>query len=317
MNNAKTALHHSIFVLGAGAMGCLWAYYLHQQQVLAGMITRNRTLNTTECLQITTDQGHTNHASIPVVCAKALTNGYINHLLVCTKATQIETALEALAPKLATNATILLLSNGLGFHQHLTNRWPQWRFYAAITTQAARLHSPWHVEHTGIGHSYLGGLSLECTNYPLLSKLRSTGLAISEQTPQAIHHRLWHKWILNCCINPLTAWFDCLNGELLEIDYAQALMKSILTECLAIACANGVTFAEIIMWDELNQLLQATAANSSSMRQDVRLSRPSELPVLNGFASKEGQRLGLATPTNDWVVAAINALEQTSASIDR
>jgi 2-dehydropantoate 2-reductase len=58
---------------------------------------------------------------------------------------------------------------------------------------------------------------------------------------------------------------------------------------------------------------RATAANRSSMLQDVEQGRRTEIGALNEAVAAEGARLGLPTPFNRAVSALIRDLEARSA----
>ncbi|MDH4319423.1 MAG: hypothetical protein OEV64_13605, partial [Desulfobulbaceae bacterium] len=55
----------------------------------------------------------------------------------------------------------------------------------------------------------------------------------------------------------------------------------------------------------------ATASNISSMLQDVRKGRPTEIDAINGAVVREGQRLSIPTPVNSELAEAVKALERS------
>jgi len=55
----------------------------------------------------------------------------------------------------------------------------------------------------------------------------------------------------------------------------------------------------------VESVCRATAANHSSMYQDVTSGRPTEIDSINGVIVAEGRRLGVPTPVNEavwWLV---------------
>ena len=52
-----------------------------------------------------------------------------------------------------------------------------------------------------------------------------------------------------------------------------------------------------------------TATNISSMLQDIRAGRRTEIDAINGAVVAAGRRFGLATPANQALLAEIKALE--------
>jgi 2-dehydropantoate 2-reductase len=52
-----------------------------------------------------------------------------------------------------------------------------------------------------------------------------------------------------------------------------------------------------------------TRNNISSMLQDVRRQRPTEIMAINGFIVEQGRQLGIATPVNRELVKKVQAIE--------
>ena len=59
--------------------------------------------------------------------------------------------------------------------------------------------------------------------------------------------------------------------------------------------------------DRLRQVCTHTAANRSSMLQDILAGRPTEVEALNAQVSTRGRTLGLATPVNDLLTLLVRA----------
>jgi 2-dehydropantoate 2-reductase len=61
--------------------------------------------------------------------------------------------------------------------------------------------------------------------------------------------------------------------------------------------------------DVVFKVAEATAANRSSMGQDVDSKRPTEIEAINGFIVRESKRLGLDAPVNFTLTALIETLQ--------
>jgi 2-dehydropantoate 2-reductase len=115
-----------------------------------------------------------------------------------------------------------------------------------------------------------------------------------------IEIRQWHKLALNCVVNPLTALLDCANGELENV-VSSPLIAALLAEFSAVAHARldqRWTYSAAELHTALQELLSATRANSSSMRQDVLAGRETEIGHLNLAVAALGAELGLECPFN-------------------
>jgi 2-dehydropantoate 2-reductase len=122
--------------------------------------------------------------------------------------------------------------------------------------------------------------------------------------------RMWHKLALNCVVNPLTVMLDCLNGQLPL--YAQyPLIQGILAEVVAVARAEmGESWPHTVtsLFRDLEALVHRTAANSSSMREDLRNGRETEISKLNQAVVERGQLHGIECATNSYLCDMVSIL---------
>ena len=118
-----------------------------------------------------------------------------------------------------------------------------------------------------------------------------------------IRVRMFHKLALNCVINPLTAITDRNNGEL-PLEETANLMRQILAEISLVAGQIlGIAWqydADSLMSDCL-ELINRTAGNSSSMREDLRRGRRTEISMMNQAVTRLATGLGLDCPCNTYM----------------
>ena len=100
--------------------------------------------------------------------------------------------------------------------------------------------------------------------------------------------KLWRKLALNCVDQSTDgAGHDCRNGGLQEHHCEVATLCGELTELLE-RC--GQPAAAENLQSEVERVIQATAANYSSMHQDVTSQRRTEISYLLGYALQSCQR---------------------------
>lgn len=96
-------------------------------------------------------------------------------------------------------------------------------------------------------------------------------------------------------INPLTALKDCRNGDLR--DFPQEI-GAICHEVAAVMQREGIhTSAENLLL-YVNQVIESTADNISSMLQDIRAQRHTEIDYITGFLLNRARAHGLSVPEN-------------------
>lgn len=278
-------------ILGAGSLGGLWATRLARAGLPVCLLLRDaqRLADYHAAGGLTLEQGDLSRC-LHIAAASSAAPGAIHRLLLACKAYDAAPLARRLAPWLAPGAEVLLLQNGLGSQAEVAAALPQARCICVSSTEGAFRRSTFHIVHAGGGDNWLGGLDGGSAPH-WLEELERAGIP-ARWTPQ-IAERLWRKLAINCAINPLTVLHDCRNGDLQglagEVDGLCDELQRLLHGVGQDAAAEGL-HAEV--W----RVVVATAANSSSMRQDVAAGRRSEIAYLLGHASREALRLGLPLP---------------------
>lgn len=296
-------------VLGAGAIGGLWAQRLAAAGIPVTLITQRDTgLSRTLSLQ---DGECTSSQTFPQV--NAASTGKISRLLVATKAGITTEALAPLLPQLATGATVLLLQNGMGTEELLQVERPDLCVLNGITTDGVFRQSPDKLVQAGHGETLLGCRRSkdEETARTVAAILAGTGWPV--HFAPDMWQRRWQKLAMNCAINPLTARYRCRNGELLENPEALAVMRLVCTEVAQVMQAEGLSADGGQLFRLACRTAEKTAANISSMRTDVEAGRPTEIDFLNGYLLRRAAAHGIAVPANSALCAEIMAMSPAKA----
>ena len=241
--------------------------------------------------------------------------GPVDVLLCCVKSPDLAEALAFCRPLLDPETLLVLTQNGIA-HLRTAEELPLAAPPAFLsTTEGATLLAPGRVRHAGRGESVLGFLepvaeALSQRLADFTERLVQGGL--SARVVEDIRDRLWAKLMVNAGINGLTALYNRSNGQLLTSCAARSRLKQIVAEAAEVARASGVTLHQ----DPIKATLKVcakTAGNVSSMLQDVRHKRRTEIMAINGALVSEGRRLGIPTPHNQRLVEQVQKLEQSYA----
>ena len=119
---------------------------------------------------------------------------------------------------------------------------------------------------------------------------------------------LWNKLLINVGINAITALTAIKNGQILDLDITRELSRNAVQEAMKVARELKIAVREDAV-DHVYAVAQATAANRSSMGQDVDNQRQTEIGTINGFIVREARRLGIPAPVNETLTALIQTLE--------
>lgn len=298
-----------IVVIGPGALGLLFAARLAAGGTQVSILDHDqqRAISLANHIKLTTTDQGTLHLDIPIsadptILAQAKT------ILVCVKSAQIKTVLATIAHQAMASPLVIGLQNGIA---HL----PFWQqptglFSLGVTAQGATLLEPGHCRHGGDGITYLGyvGDQQDKMRLAQIAKIFSA-CHLPTAIEKDIIGRLWRKLIINCGINGLTALYDCPNGQLLTIQPARDRLQRLVTEASTVALAQGITIGP----DPLAETMatcQATANNISSMLQDIRAGRPTEIKAINGALVDLAATNQIPVPENSLLVQQITTMEE-------
>ena len=287
------------YILGAGALGCLWGGYLHKAGQQVELLLRDASIlsqfRQVKAITLTS----ANHKEQLPVAASVVDQGAagIEQLLITTKAHQTMTALHAVVPRLASQCRLLLLQNGMGVAEQIAEAYPQYPLFCGVTTDGAYCPEPFAVVHAGKGNTFIGGYRNQNNPLTVIEQLPTEYLDI--RPCDDVEARQWQKLAINCAVNGLTVIFHCRNGELLNIDAARARLVRLCDEIARLGAVLGFTEWAETLYANTEAVIRMTAANYSSMYQDIDNRRITEIDYINGFLIKQAQHHGIACPENE------------------
>lgn len=235
-------------------------------------------------------------------------------LLVTLKARQVSTAVKNLAARLPVTSPILLIHNGMGTQEEL--RALKQPLLLGMTTQAARRDGNLII-HSANGTTHIGPANAVAQEYSALADTLHAALP-DVAWHNDIRNASWKKLAVNCVINPLTALYDCPNGQLRDYPDEVALISA---EVAAVMQREGLHSSPEDLLKYVWQVIDSTANNISSMLQDVRAQRQTEIDYISGYLLKRARAHGIAVPENARLYEQIkrkeNAYERISAGLSR
>lgn len=220
-------------------------------------------------------------------------------VLVAVKAVATEAAVHGVPRKVRRARAFLTLQNGLGNVEAIERAGvPPERILGGATTHAARRRPDGSVEHVAAGETRIapyrpGGRALA---EEMAARLTGHGLAATVEDD--LGRLLWRKLAVSCGINAVTALRRLTNGELLRTPDALATAIGAAREALEIGAASGVDVDPSEARAMVSAVLERTAANRSSMLQDVEAGRETEVTFINGAVDSVARAIGHEAPQN-------------------
>lgn len=300
----------SVAVLGAGSLGLLYATRLARTGLAVSLLVKPEQAASLG-LGITlkeTESALARRLFVRVISRPAA-ELRISQLILATKAGQAATALQLWLPCLTPDAEVLMLQNGLGSQAEVAALLQASQtLLAASVTEGAYLEKPGAVVHAGRGKTLLGrwsGVSSEVAP-AWVSRLTVAGLEAEVAEP--IRPVLWHKLAVNAVINPLTAIHRVQNGALAGREY-QPQVTTLIQELLQVFQRLGIPEPEGGLAYRIEQVILSTAANRSSMLQDLEAGRRTEIDYITGTLLKVARPLKLVLPAHEALYQQVRQVE--------
>jgi 2-dehydropantoate 2-reductase len=305
-----------IVLVGPGALGCLLASRI-TKGIESTTDTRLTILdyNSDRASQLT-KQGIIYHIddrseSMPVTVVSA--PELIDHadvILLCVKSYTVQDCLTFCAPIINRKNLLIFMQNGISHLQESPSLQNITTAYGT-TTEGATLLCSGHVRHAGSGVTYLGFLKQPQSQF---TELLHRTIAVFSNGGLQTHYadeilsRLWAKLFINVGINALTAILSCKNGEILTRPGIAKRMQMAIYEAQLIATKKNITITDA-PYQTARVVCEKTAENVSSMLQDVKNGRRTEINAINEAIVELGKTLGIDTPENNRLCQQIKQIE--------
>jgi 2-dehydropantoate 2-reductase len=221
-------------------------------------------------------------------------------VLVTVKAFDLESALHALAPHLDPSHLVVVLQNGLGIRS-LAERVLGRAVARAVTFMAASLEEPGHVAFNAAGKTYLPA------DGEVLELWRRCDMPAVQV--EAIETYVWRKLAINAVINPLSALLQVTNGELLHL---HGVAERLVQELVDVARREGQSLEPQETVAKVLSSMRQTSLNTSSMLQDVRAGRRTEIDWINGAVVGLARRHQLEVPAHTQLLDLMHFVERSA-----
>jgi 2-dehydropantoate 2-reductase len=296
-----------VVVMGAGAVGGYFGGRLAQAGHRVTLIARGAQLEALreEGLRLRSTLGDAHLAGIPAV-DDVRAAGDADLVLFTVKAQDSAEAATRIAPLMSGDSRVLTLQNGVDGVELLRRRFGDERVLAGVAYIEAVLGAPGEVVHKSpfarvvFGPLVAGDRRADA----VLAAFESAGVeATLEADPRVA---LWRKWLLICAFSGVTALTRRPIGPIMERPETRELLRRTMQEIAALAAASGVELPDDAVGGAMRFAGEtAEPAMTSSLAQDLAAGKRLELEALNGAASRLGRELGVPTPVNDFIYAAL------------
>ncbi len=298
-----------IAIVGAGAVGCYFGGLFAKAGFPVTLIAREQQIKPLNNRGLGIQWGERSEY-FPVVASSnyaALEDA--SYVLIAVKAQATLQTASLIAPHLKSNALVLSLQNGLD-NAALLKKYIQQPCYSALIYAAVAMTDLNRVKHLGGGNLIIGNTIPEQSEQGL--ELLSQLLLFAEiptQLSKTIIVDMWHKLIINCVLNGLSAIAHINYSELLKSPGILEVMDLIQQECCQIALLEGIHLNKEHIKDLVSHVPHHWPLQLSSTAQDLIKAKATEIDYLNGAIVFKAKRHGAVAPINEMIYSIIKMRE--------
>ena len=299
-----------IVIVGAGAMGCLFASRLSKSReeiwILEKKKERALKINQ-QGIVVEEDSGSWN-AKVKVT-AEAKEIGKADLAIICVKAYDTKEAVSASKPVIGEDTKVVTLQNGIGNIEIIGEEVGIQKVIGGITNPGATLIDTGQIKHAGRGETVLGRIDGKIPVEMRAIREIFNKVGLETRISRDIKSLLWSKLIINVGVNALTAITRLNNGKLLEFEGTRRILREAVTEAVRIAKRKRIKLDFDDPLAKVEAVCEATSANISSMLQDILRKKRTEIDFINGVIVRLGQELAIPVPVNTILADLVKTLE--------
>ena len=303
-----------IVIVGAGALGCLFGQGLHEAGCRVTLLTR-----TTESAATLRENGirfEADGQTRTVTGIEATADYSAVHnasaVILLVKVWATESVALSLAPHLTPNTMVLTLQNGLGNVEILRKHLPASQVAAGITGCGATLLGTGHIRLGGIADTVMGEVDGGASARLAVMRDILVKAGFPARVSDSITGAIWTKLMVNVALNPVSALTGMRNGIIISTQDAFAIAAAALREAADVAAALNIRLEVDDPVEHMRRAGTLAGANETSMLQDLRAGRITEIEAMNGEIERRGNALGIPVPVNATLAALIRLRQGTA-----
>lgn len=302
-----------LLILGAGAVGGYFGGRLHQAGADVTFLVRpaRAELLRKDGLKILSPKGD---ATLRVkVVSDATEGGPYDLAILSCKAYDLDSAIDALAPGVGADTSIVPLLNGMKHLDVLDARFGVEKVLGGVARISSTLGPDGTVVHMMPLAAILAGEREE--GRPTRPSLAALASAIGQSgfdggVQSDIVQDMWDKWIMLCALAAMTGSLRAAVCDILETDEGGDLTLEVIEECRKVAAAAGRDPGAGSMENIKTYLTARGSKFAASMLRDLENGSRVEAEHVVGDMLVRARAAGIATPVLRQAYVHLQAYEQ-------
>ncbi|UVT20908.1 MAG: 2-dehydropantoate 2-reductase [Nitrospira sp.] len=306
-----------ILIVGAGSVGGFFGAHLAKNNPDVAFLLRPKTLAAVRQNGLTIRSTNASFTVRPTAASDVRELPRPDLIILGVKAYDLDEVMGQLEPALTEHTVILTLQNGVDTEDRLIARINRDGVVGGVAYIYSKISAPGVIDHYKKGAVAIGELMGYESGRLLKIRDLFASAGIPCQLSKDIRRAKWEKMCWNCVFNPMTVLMNDRVAKALDHSEMMGVIRQIVGEVAAVAATLKVPLPSD-MAERVVKASQEIRDIHTSMYDDWKAGRPTEIEYLNGFIVEQGRKLGIPVPVNEALTAMIQAMtdkERTGSGI--
>lgn len=296
-----------VMIVGAGSVGGFFGAHLAKVNPNVSFLLRPRTLAAVKARGLTIRSARGTFTIHPPAANDPRELPVPDLIVLSVKAYDLDEVMAQLEPVITEKTVLLTLQNGVDTEDRLIARLKRDCVVGGVAFIYSKIAEPGVIEHYKKGAVAIGELMGHESERLLQIRDLFTAAGIPCQLSKDVRRSKWEKMCWNCVFNPLTVLINDRVAKALDHPELLRVIHQIVQEVMAVSASVKVPLAPD-MADRVVTWTQELRDIHTSMYDDWKAGRPTEIDYLNGYVVQQGRALGIPTPVNEALTAMIKVM---------
>jgi 2-dehydropantoate 2-reductase len=298
-----------ILVVGAGSVGGFFGAHLAKTNPDVSFLLRPGTLEAVKQHGLTIRSANGTFTVRPQAASDARQLPKPDLIILGVKVYDLDEVMTQIQPVLTDKTVILTLQNGIDTEDRLIARFKRDCVVGGVAFIYSKIAEPGVIDHYKKGAVAIGELMGYESDRVLKIKSLFAAAGIPCQLSKDIRRSKWEKMCWNCVFNPITVLINDNVAKALDHPELLGVIRQIVGEVTAVSAAMKVPLP-LDMPERVVKATQEIRDIHTSMYDDWKAGRRTEIAFLNGYIVEKGRELGIPTPVNEALTAMIKAVTE-------
>jgi 2-dehydropantoate 2-reductase len=302
-----------VMMVGAGSVGGFFGAHLAKHNPNVSFLLRPRTLQAVRAHGLTIRSASGTLTVRPPAASDPRDLPSPDLVILSVKAYDLDEVLDQLQPVLTDQTVLVTLQNGVDTEDRILARLQRDCVVGGVAYIYSKIIQPGVIEHYKRGAVAIGELMGHQSRRvrQIADLFKQAGLPC--QIVEDVRRTKWEKMCWNCVFNPLTVLINDRVAKALDHPEMLNVIPRIVEEVMAVSATYKVTLSQD-MASKVLRWSQEIRDIHTSMYDDWKAGRETEIESLNGYIVKRGRETGIPTPLNEALTAMIKIITERDRS---